>query len=83
MDLLTREEFGLVGFLEAIPEQIRAYVWVCYVRHPAALQGKNTFLFIFSFCIAIDWDIFYSSPNKKENLETMRHIKIHFYINIQ
>ena len=26
MDLLTREEFGLVGSLEAIPEQIRAYV---------------------------------------------------------
>jgi len=26
MDLLTRDGFSLVGFLEAIPDQIRAYV---------------------------------------------------------
>ena len=33
MDLLTRDGFGLVGFLEAVPDKVGTYVGVCYVSH--------------------------------------------------
>lgn len=41
MDLLTREDFGLVRFFEAIPHKICTYVGVGYVCHPRCSPKRH------------------------------------------
>jgi len=41
MDLLARESFGLVRFLEAVPDKIRTYVGVSNVCHPCCPPKRH------------------------------------------